>query len=87
VKIIHFRRNFGQIAALSAGFDHAHGNIIVTMEEICRTILRISPSFSKIWKTAMIWYAAGELIEITPKSQKNTLEDENSHLKLTPFSH
>jgi glycosyltransferase involved in cell wall biosynthesis len=32
VKIIRFRRNFGQTAALSAGFDHASGDIIVTMD-------------------------------------------------------
>ena len=32
VKIIRFRRNFGQTAALSAGFDHARGDIIVTMD-------------------------------------------------------
>ncbi len=27
-----FRRNFGQTAALSAGFDHAQGEIIVTLD-------------------------------------------------------
>lgn len=32
VKIIRFRRNFGQTAALSAGFDHARGDIIITMD-------------------------------------------------------
>lgn len=32
VKIIRFRRNFGQTAAISAGFDHAQGNVIVTMD-------------------------------------------------------
>lgn len=30
--IIRFRRNFGQTAALSAGFDHAKGRILVTMD-------------------------------------------------------
>ena len=29
---IRFRRNFGQTAAFSAGFDHARGQIIVTMD-------------------------------------------------------
>jgi len=32
VKIIKFRRNFGQTAALSAGFDHAKGDVIITMD-------------------------------------------------------
>lgn len=32
VKVISFRRNFGQTAAMSAGFDHAQGDIIITMD-------------------------------------------------------
>ncbi len=32
VQIISFRKNFGQTAALSAGFTHARGNIIVAMD-------------------------------------------------------
>jgi glycosyltransferase involved in cell wall biosynthesis len=32
LKIIKFRRNFGQTAAISAGFDHARGDVIVTMD-------------------------------------------------------
>ncbi|MEW6186766.1 MAG: glycosyltransferase family 2 protein [Thermodesulfobacteriota bacterium] len=32
VKVIRFRKNFGQTAALSAGFDLAQGDIIVTMD-------------------------------------------------------
>lgn len=32
LRIIRFRRNFGQTAALSAGFDHAHGAIIVALD-------------------------------------------------------
>lgn len=30
--VISFRKNFGQTAALSAGFDHASGDIIVTLD-------------------------------------------------------
>jgi glycosyltransferase involved in cell wall biosynthesis len=30
--VIELRRNFGQTAAMSAGFDHARGNIIITMD-------------------------------------------------------
>jgi glycosyltransferase involved in cell wall biosynthesis len=32
VKVINFRRNFGQTAAMSAGFDHARGDIIIPMD-------------------------------------------------------
>jgi len=31
-RIVRFRRNFGQTAALAAGFDHAEGEVIVTMD-------------------------------------------------------
>ncbi len=32
LRILRFRRNFGQTAALSAGFDHADGDIVITMD-------------------------------------------------------
>ena len=32
VKVISFRRNFGQTAAMSAGFDRAQGDVIITMD-------------------------------------------------------
>ncbi|MQY58062.1 MAG: glycosyltransferase, partial [Clostridia bacterium] len=32
VKVVVFRRNFGQTAAISAGFDYAEGEIIVTLD-------------------------------------------------------
>jgi glycosyltransferase involved in cell wall biosynthesis len=32
VVVISFRKNFGQTAAMSAGFDHARGEVIVTMD-------------------------------------------------------
>jgi len=32
VRIIRFRKNFGQTAALSAGFDHAKGDIIIAID-------------------------------------------------------
>lgn len=30
--VIRFRRNFGQTAAFSAGFDHANGKVVITMD-------------------------------------------------------
>jgi glycosyltransferase involved in cell wall biosynthesis len=32
VRVIQFRRNFGQTAALAAGFDHARGEVVVTLD-------------------------------------------------------
>lgn len=32
VKVIHFRRNFGQTAAMMAGFDFASGDVIIPMD-------------------------------------------------------
>ena len=32
VKAVHFQRNFGQAAAMSAGFDYATGDLIVTID-------------------------------------------------------
>jgi len=32
LKLIRFRRNFGQTAAMSAGFDYANGDIIIPMD-------------------------------------------------------
>ena len=32
VKLVRLRRNFGKAAALTAGFDHSHGEIVVTMD-------------------------------------------------------
>ena len=32
VKVINLRRNFGQTAAMAAGFDHALGRIIIPMD-------------------------------------------------------
>jgi glycosyltransferase involved in cell wall biosynthesis len=32
MKIIKFRKNYGQSAAMAAGFDHARGNVIITLD-------------------------------------------------------
>lgn len=50
IVVVNLRRNFGQTAALSAGMDHAHGDVIITMdtdlqhlpEEIPRFMEKIS---------------------------------------------
>lgn len=60
IKIIQFRRNFGKSAALSAGFSHASGNLIITMDadlqddpaEIPNFINKINKGFDLVsgWK-------------------------------------
>ena len=40
VKVVHFRRNFGQTAAMMAGFDFAKGDVIIPMDEIGRASCR-----------------------------------------------
>jgi len=32
VRIVRFRRNFGQTAAMAAGFEHSRGSVVVTMD-------------------------------------------------------
>ncbi len=32
VRVVSFRRNFGQTAAMAAGFDHARGDVVVAMD-------------------------------------------------------
>lgn len=53
IKIIHFTRNFGQTAAMMAGFDHASGDIIIPMDadlqndpiDIPKLIAKLSQGF------------------------------------------
>ncbi|MFQ6067065.1 MAG: glycosyltransferase, partial [bacterium] len=32
VKVIQFRKNFGKAAALAAGFSHAEGEVVITLD-------------------------------------------------------
>ncbi len=53
VKVIHFRRNFGQTAAMMAGFDFASGEVIIPMDgdgqndpaDIPRMLARLEEGF------------------------------------------
>jgi glycosyltransferase involved in cell wall biosynthesis len=55
-RVIRLRRNFGQTAALAAGFDHAGGMVIVTMdgdlqnppEEIPRLLARLDEGYDVV---------------------------------------
>jgi len=56
ILIINFRRNFGQTAAFAAGFDHASGDMIVTMdsdlenspEDIPKLLTRIEEGYDLV---------------------------------------
>ncbi|MEJ2759432.1 MAG: glycosyltransferase family 2 protein, partial [Anaerolineales bacterium] len=60
VKVIRFRRNFGKAAALMAGFDHAEGETVFTMdadlqddpEEIPRCLAKLDEGYDLVsgWK-------------------------------------
>jgi glycosyltransferase involved in cell wall biosynthesis len=56
VKVLHFRRNFGQTAAMMAGFDHAQGDIIIPMdgdyqndpEDIPKMVAKLNEGFDVV---------------------------------------
>jgi len=60
IKVIRFRRNYGKSAALAVGFEHAQGNIVITMDadlqddpaEIPSLVRKISEGFDLVsgWK-------------------------------------
>ena len=61
VRIVRLRRNFGKAAALAAGFEHARGDVIVTIDgdgqddpaEIPRLLAKLDEGFDLVsgWKT------------------------------------
>src|SRR5213592_3576244 len=61
VRVVRLRRNFGKAAALVAGFDQAHGEIVVTIDgdlqddpaEIPRVLAKLDEGFDLVsgWKT------------------------------------
>jgi glycosyltransferase involved in cell wall biosynthesis len=61
VRVVRLRRNFGKAAALAAGFEHARGEIVVTIDgdgqddpaEIPRLLAKLDEGFDLVsgWKT------------------------------------
>ena len=45
VKLVRLRRNFGKAAALSAGFDHSRGRVVVTMDGDLQDVPEEIPRF------------------------------------------
>ncbi|TYO95045.1 glycosyltransferase involved in cell wall biosynthesis [Geothermobacter ehrlichii] len=56
IRLIRFRRNFGQTAAMAAGFDHARGKVIVPMDgdlqndprDISRLVARLKEGYDVV---------------------------------------
>lgn len=56
VRVIQFRRNFGKTAALNAGFTHARGQVVVTMDadlqddpaEILRMVAKLNEGYDLV---------------------------------------
>ena len=61
VRVVELRRNFGQTAAMAAGFDHARGEVIIAMDgdlqndpkDIPRLIEKLDEGFDVVsgWRT------------------------------------
>jgi dolichol-phosphate mannosyltransferase len=50
VKLVVLSRNFGQQAAISAGFDHAEGDAVVNIDSDCQDPPELIPEMVKLWK-------------------------------------
>lgn len=50
VKLVVLSRNFGQQAAISAGFDHSEGDAIVNIDSDCQDPPELIPQMVKLWK-------------------------------------
>ena len=50
VKLVVLSRNFGQQAAISAGFDHTEGDAIVNIDSDCQDPPELIPEMIKLWK-------------------------------------
>lgn len=66
-RTIHFKTNAGQTAAMDAGFKHASGKYVISMDADMQNdpadILRLIEN-----SACMIWYADGDRREMTPGS-------------------
>ena len=67
LRIVQFRRNFGQTAAFTAGFDYARGEIIVTMDADGQQDPADIPRLLEVMrKGTMTWSAGGGRIARSP---------------------
>jgi len=92
VRVIRFRRNFGQTAALAAGFAHARGQIIIAMDadlqndpaDIPKMIAKLSEGFDVVsgWRKKRHDNA---LTRLLPSKMANWLISRITGVKLHDF--
>ena len=66
VRVVSLRRNFGQTAAMTAGFDHARGGIIITMDGDLQNDPHDIPQLVAKLNGATTWSPAGATTARTP---------------------
>lgn len=91
VRIIKLRKNFGQTAALSAGFDHTKGDIIITMdgdlqndpEDIPRLLEKMDDGYAVVsgWRT----YRKDPLTRRIPSKFSNWLAKKLTGINIHDF--
>ena len=75
VRVVRFRRNFGQTAAFAAGFDRARGEIIITMDadlqndpaDIPKVLAKISEGYDVVSGWRVERWQEGVLSKVTRK--------------------
>src|ERR1700760_141838 len=92
LKVIRLRRNFGQTAALAAGFDEAQGNVIISLDgDLQHAPEDIPALLSKIeegYDIASGWGKEGAENAVTrklPSRIANWLMARGSHVELRDF--
>ncbi len=90
--IIHFRRNFGQTAAMSAGFDAARGEIVVTMDADLqndpRDIARILAKFDEGYDIVSGWRQNRKeplLLRRLPSAMANRIISRSTGIRLHDY--
>jgi glycosyltransferase involved in cell wall biosynthesis len=92
VRVIRFRRNFGQTAALAAGFAHARGRVIVTMDgDLQNDPVDIPALLAKLeegWDVVSGWRRDRQddrLTRIVPSKMANQIISYTTQVKLHDY--
>jgi glycosyltransferase involved in cell wall biosynthesis len=92
VKVIRFRRNFGQTASLAAGFAHASGDVIVTMDGDLQNdpadIPRLLATIDEGWDVVSGWRHDRQddaLTRILPSRIANAIISSATNVKLHDY--
>ena len=91
-RIIHFRRNFGQTAAMAAGFDAARGQIVVTIDADLqndpRDIQRLLDKFAEGYDIVSGWRQDRKeslILRRIPSALANRLISRSTGIKLHDY--